>query len=286
MQKLKDKKDEVTASCMKNIIDYFSSIPMEANPRDVNERLQIFVTGLSGIFKPAEQIDFIIKMTTFRHIPIYAHSIMVGKIASCLTEYLAKKNSGCFIGCMDIETAGEASSRVGELCDFAKTGGLCHDIGKITYAGNPFMHARILTDNEFEIVKRHPADGYKMMTREDGNSFFEGHSDIILGHHKYYDNSGGYPEDFDISKSKYRIMIDIVAAADSIDSATDDIWKTYAGVKDLETICAEITAESGRRHSPAVAAVLDDGALRASIGRILAEERGKAYYTAYLHAWS
>jgi len=286
MQKLKDKKDEVMASSMKNIVDYFSLIPMTVSPMDVNEYLQLFVTNVGIFFQPAEHLDFILKMTTFRHIPTYAHSIIVGKIASCLTEFLAVRNPGCFIGFMDITQAGDAQSRAGELCRFAEMSGLCHDIGKITYVNNPFMHARLLTDDEFDIVKSHPAYGHSMMVRIDGASLHEGYSDIILGHHKYFNNAGGYPEDFDIAKSKYRMMVDIVAVADSIDSATDDIGKTYSDIKDLETVCAEITAEAGRRYSPAVAALLEDNAVKISLARILDEERRNAYYAAYLHAWS
>ena len=286
MLKHKDKKEEVMASCMKNIVDYFSLIPMTVSPGDVNAKLMTFVTNLSGIFQPAEQINFILKMTTFRHIQTYAHSIIVGNIASCLTEFLIRRNPGCFVGCMDIDKAEDAQNRAGELCRFAETGGLCHDIGKIKYAGNPFMHARVLTQEEFEIVKRHPREGYEMMIREDGTSLHEGYADIILGHHKYFDNSGGYPDDFDIAKSKYRMMIDIIAAADSIESATDDISKTYTDAKNLNAVCAEIIEGSGRRYSPVVASLLKDDAIKESLARILEEERRNAYYNAYLHAWS
>ena len=286
MKKLKDIREDVINSSMKNIIDYFSFIPMTVRPRDVNEHLQLFVTNLRGIFRPAEQLDFILKMTTFRHIPTYAHSITVGKIASCLTEFLAAENPACFVGCMDITQPEEVRGRLKELCGFAETAGLCHDIGKLTFVSNPYMHARILTEDELEIVKMHPADGHKMMERSDGATLHEGYSDIILGHHKYFDNSGGYPEDFDITKSKYKVMIDIISAADAIDSATDDIGKTYAETKSLETVCAEIRAGAGRRYSPVVADLLGNNAVAASLSRILNEERRDAYYAAYLHAWS
>ena len=286
MQKLQDIRDEVTAVSMKNIIDYFSLIPMTTNPGDVNEYLRLIVNNLSAMFKPAEQLDFILKMTTFRHIPTYAHSIVVGKIASCLTEFLAVRNPDYFVGFMDIKQTEDTKSKIGELCRFAEIGGLCHDIGKIKFVNNPFMHVRILTEAELEAVKDHPSDGYKMMATGDGAVLHEGYSDIILGHHKYYDNSGGYPENFDIAKSGYRIMIDIISVANVIDAATDDIGKTHADVKDLETICAEIIAETGRRYSPDVTALLEDAAVIGALTRILKEERQNAYYAAYTHAWS
>jgi len=286
MQRLKNIKDEVVSSCMKDVIKYFSSLPMTVKPSEVSYYLQIFVTDFGKVFGPGEQIDFILKMTTFRHIPMYAHSIMVGKLASRITELLAEVTPECFVGCMGITEPGEARRRAGELCRFIETASLCHDIGKITYVGNPFMHARVLTDDELEIVTRHPLESHKMMAREDGSPFNEGYSDIARGHHKYYDNSGGYPEDFDTSQSKYKIMIDIVAAADAIDLATDDVGVNSADVKSFDEAADEITAGAGTKYSPVAASLFGDAETRASLARILREERAGAYYTAYLHAWS
>ena len=285
MQKLRERKDEIIAFAAKDTIAFFSSIPMSVNPQDVSEQVKLFATNLSDIFEPAEQLNFVMKMTTFRHIPTYAHSIMVGKIAQCLTEFLAARNPACFIGCMDILRAEDVGSRIGKLRHFAEIGGLCHDVGKISFITNPFLNTRALTKDEFDMVERHPGEGMLMFAREDGRSLNDGYTDVILGHHKHYDNSGGYPESFDIGKSTYRVMIDIIAVADSIDAATDDIGKMYADAKTLETVCAEIKAEAGKRYSPAVAGLLQDNSVSAALAQILAE-RADAYYAAYLHAWS
>ena len=37
--------------------------------------------------------------------------------------------------------------------------------------------------------------------------------DTTLGHHKWYNGKGGYPNDFDNTKSPYRFMIDIITRA-------------------------------------------------------------------------
>ena len=284
MQKLKHRKDEIVSSLLKETVDYFSSIPMTVNPSVISEQLQMFIHSFNDSFEITEHLNFILKMTTFRHIPTHAHSIMVGRIAAFLTKTLIEKNPACFIGCMDIDKAGEAVSRAETLCEFAAMSGLCHDIGKIIYIGNPFMNTRDITDDEYDILRHHPTEGRLMLMLNDTPAY-NGYKDVVAGHHKYYNNSGGYPEDFDIGKSKYRVMIDIISVADSIDAATDNIGKVYGGGKSLETVCFEIKMLAGTRYSPVVAALLEDETVLTELTRILEEERPEAYYEAYSYEW-
>jgi len=286
MQRLRNKRDEVVAAVSSDTIDYFSKVPKTANPREVAAQLVNSAQHLSTVLESTEQLDFILKMTTYRHIPTYAHSIMVGKIAYCLTKFLIKMNPQCFIGNIDISTVEQVFEQSEELCRFAETSGLCHDVGKISYIINPYMHARILTDEEFELIKRHPDDGKTMLVRNDGALHNDGYADIVYGHHKYFDNTGGYPTDFDRKNSKHTIMIDIIAVADSIDAATDDIAKTHAKAKSLDTVCAEVISGAGSRYSPIVADVLQNSDVIDALRYILENERSNAYFTAYNHAWS
>ena len=286
MQRLSGIKDEAVAALSADTIDYFSKIPKSVDPRDVSRQLLNSVKHISSALGPTDQLDFVLKLTTLRHIPTCAHSIMTGKIAAYLTEYLIRKNPRCFVGFFGITHADQVRNRARELRQFVETCGLCHDIGKISYIINPYIHARNLTDDDIGLIKRHPADGAAMLAREDGKTDNDGYAEVIAGHHKHYDNTGGYPAEFDMNNAKYRIVIDILAAADSIDAATDDIAKTYAAVKTLDAVCDEIIAESGSRYSPIAADALRDEEVRKALARILNDSREAAYYTAYLHAWS
>ena len=286
MQRLRGVKDEFVASISKETIEYFSKLPVSVDPRGVSEQLLNSALHLSSALKPDEQLDFVKEMTTFRHIPTYAHSIMVSKIAQRLTEYLISKSPGSFVGCLGICGAEEVRGKAEELCRYAEKSGLCHDIGKISFILNPYMNARILTDEEYEFIRRHTSYGKSMLMRDDNVPYYDAYVDVIFGHHKFFNNAGGYPADFDIESSEYRIMIDIISVADSIDAATDDTIKTYAQPKSLDEVCAEIIADAGNRYSPVVANALEDGILRESLAAILDYERKKAYYAAYCHAWS
>jgi len=286
MHKLRDRKITLLESESREVTKQFSLIPMSVSPVSVSGQLQDFAVNLSDILSPVEQMDFVLKMSVYRHIPTYAHSIVTGKIAQSLAKHLVESSPEYFTGCMGLFDAGDIGEQAPALCDFAYTSGLCHDIGKIAYVCNPYMQARVLTKEEFEVLKQHPDDGAALLKRDDDSALAAGYIDVIRGHHKFYDNSGGYPADFDREKSKYLTMIDIISVADSIDIATDDIGATYVNTKSLETLREEIITEAGSRYSPVVADALKDEAVYAEINRILDIDRREAYYTAYLHAWA
>ena len=285
MRKMKDKKDELLKETTKDVIEQFARIPMNVNPSHVGEQLQSFATALSDVFKPAEQLDFVIKMTIMRHIPTYAHSLVVSMVAECLTDYLLERNPGYLAGCLETTGADDVRSRADELRRYAGKCGLCHDIGKITYVSNPFMQNRVLTPEEFQIVKKHPQDGAAMLNREDGATVNNAYSEVIKGHHKYYDNSAGYPEDYDTSGLKSKPMIDVIAVANAIDAATDELAKAHKEAVSLDEIIKEIISEAGRRYSPEVAMALTDVCTVEKIRNILDVERKNAYYKAYQHTW-
>jgi len=285
MRELRNIKDEFLAEALNKVIHYVTMIPKSANTREITRQLRSFAVDLSEVLEPLEQLNFVLKLTTYRNIPTYAHSIMTGKIAVCLTKFLVSKNPEYFIGCMDLATADDVKVNVYKLYEFAETCGLCHDIGKFSYADNPYMVARVLTEDELEIVRQHPEEGFSMF-KQKKCALYSGYSDVILGHHKFYDNSGGYPESFNITESKHRKMVDIIKVADSIDAATDNVGKAYGTPKSLEDVCAEIRRGSGREYSPVLAELLDDAPVIPALKHVLDIERNEAYYTAYTHAWS
>jgi putative nucleotidyltransferase with HDIG domain len=73
--------------------------------------------------------------------------------------------------------------------DLAHTAGLLHDIGKFIFPDNILFADRKLTDADWEIVKKHPAQGARLVRRVDG---YGPVADIILAHHERMDGTG-YP---------------------------------------------------------------------------------------------
>jgi putative nucleotidyltransferase with HDIG domain len=72
--------------------------------------------------------------------------------------------------------------------DLAHTAGLLHDIGKFALPDR-ILHADVLSDEDWAVVRRHPQDGATLVGRLDG---YGPVADAILYHHEHVDGSG-YP---------------------------------------------------------------------------------------------
>ncbi len=69
--------------------------------------------------------------------------------------------------------------------------GLLHDLGKVAMPSEVLNKPGKLTDAEFDIMKTHPTEGYKMLMASSGVDAVS--LDVVLHHHEKLDGSG-YPE--------------------------------------------------------------------------------------------
>jgi len=98
--------------------------------------------------------------------------------------------------------------------DLVHISGLLHDIGKFIFPDSILLANRRLDDADWEIVKRHPAQGAKVVRQVDG---YGPVADIILAHHERIDGKG-YPRGIagdDIPK-----LARIISVADTYDTMT------------------------------------------------------------------
>jgi len=98
--------------------------------------------------------------------------------------------------------------------ELVHTAGLLHDIGKFTFPDRILVADAKLSDEDWEIVKLHPAQGARLVQRVNG---YGPVADIILAHHEKVDGSG-YPEG--LSGDQVPLLSRMIAIADTYDVMT------------------------------------------------------------------
>ena len=98
--------------------------------------------------------------------------------------------------------------------DVVHTAALLHDIGKFIFPDSILFAASKLTKDEYEIVKRHPEQGARLVERIDG---YGPVAEIILAHHERIDGKG-YPNG--LVHEQIPLAARIISVADTYDVMT------------------------------------------------------------------
>lgn len=213
------------------------------------------------------------------HPPTYVHSRMVAHLSTCLCGHLIERNPNLMIGIENCETAEDVIQNRDTILWFVWHAAVCHDTGKIFIMDTVFVYGRNLLDMEFDLIKTHPRMGAEILKRFPQTKKY---ADVALGHHKWYDNSRGYPEDFDTSSSHLKTIIDIVMCADCLDAATDTVGRSYQRGKSYDEFLAEIREGSGTRYAPWLYDLLSITEVREDIEFLLTDGREKNYHDTYV----
>jgi putative nucleotidyltransferase with HDIG domain len=128
--------------------------------------------------------------------------------------------------------------------DALRFGGLFHDIGKLAVPDSILTKPAGLTDEEYEVIKRHPSDGAKIVEKF---SRLRDAVPLIRHHHERWDGAG-YPEG--LTGESIPLEAGIVGLADAWDAMTTD--RPYHRALTVEEAATEIRRGRGSQFSPAV----------------------------------
>jgi HD-GYP domain-containing protein (c-di-GMP phosphodiesterase class II) len=123
---------------------------------------------------------------------------------------------------------------------------LLHDVGKIAIPKEILNKPSKLTDEEFEIIKRHTIEGQVLLDRVGGLLGRVGK--IVRSCHERWDGKG-YPDG--LAGEEIPLLAAIVGLADAWDAMTTE--RPYAAAMDTEDALDEIRRGSGTQFAPAVA---------------------------------
>ena len=128
--------------------------------------------------------------------------------------------------------------------DKLNTAGLLHDIGKMGTWDSILNKRSKLTDEEYDVVKMHPAKGAEILMPIKELS---GIIPAVRGHHERFDGNG-YPDR--LKGEEIPLLARIMCVADSFDSMTAD--RPYRASPGSEYAVSELKRCSGAQFDPAV----------------------------------
>ena len=131
-----------------------------------------------------------------------------------------------------------------ERLEAVRYGGLFHDIGKIAVPDAILAKPGALTEDEYEVIKRHPVDGADIVGKLGALS---ASVELIRHHHERWDGQG-YPDR--LAGDDVPLEAFVIGLADAWDAMTTD--RPYRRALTLEEATAEVRRGRGTQFAPAV----------------------------------
>lgn len=214
------------------------------------------------------------------HPPTFVHTMMVGKISACLCGHLLRLHPEAFAGVAGYDGKENLTEEKRyEIIQFTYQGALCHDFGKFFVMDIISIYGRKIMDDEFEMIKCHVDLGSDLLLRCESTRKY---ANIARGHHKWYNNSKGYPVEFNTDSIPEKVVIDLVTVADCLDAATDTVGRSYSRGKTIEDMKAEFAQGAGTRYTPFITELMEDEKVLADLEFILSQYREKMYRDTYV----
>ena len=222
--------------------------------------------------------DFALQSLAALHPPTYIHSQMVGQISTCLCSYLVDMKPEVLIGVLGCKNADDVTENREKILSYTYHAAVCHDFGKIPIIDTIFVYGRKLMDEEFSIIKTHPKTGYEMLSRYESTRAY---AEVALGHHRFYDDSKGYPPEFNTADSSVKPIIDSVLCAECMDAATDSVGRSYNKGKTIDDYVREVSEGSGTRYAPWLTEIFENEEVRSDMNYLLTTGREETYRDTY-----
>lgn len=253
---VKYKKKCVRMFC-EDIIRMFRHRKDQQNSTQYNQTLEHVSTypRLIKYLSDEERIGFVMELNVATQVTTYAHSTHVARLAEAMMKAIIRHQRELLVGKLGITSKWQVRLHQRQLINFITRAALCHDIGKNSIVSVVNNDYRQLCDEERRIIRMHPRMGLKYLKISQKLKYYH---DTTLGHHKWYNGKGGYPSDFDNTKSPFRFMIDIITLCDCMQAATERVGRNYKQEKSFEKVMEELREGAGTRYNPDLLKLIDD----------------------------
>ncbi len=143
-----------------------------------------------------------------------------------------------------------------------------HDVGKIGIEDRVLKKPGVLTNEEFEIMKRHTVMGYEIVRQ------VKQLSEMLPGirwHHEAL-NGKGYPDG--IEGDELPLMVRIISVADTFDAITTD--RPYQAGREFPEALSTLRKHAGTKYDPLVVDAMDAALAKGSLAKYEVRRRAVA----------
>ena len=260
-------------------INYKSGMPVEVKQKTVQRMTQDIETAFRNRkdqLRNTEYVRDLLRLSTYDKVTMYLtpeevehflnalnmatqpasyiRSVNTAKITDELMMGIFKYQPQLLVGTLSNESVQDVKKNKKSLMNFAHQSALYHDIGKNSIASLMTKGHRPLMREERRLMQKHTEFALRYLEQ---TPTLAQYSDIALGHHKWYNGKGGYPENFDNTKSALRFMIDVVSIADHIQEAAEQAVRYEGYPSPLKAKMEELRQGAGTRYNPDLVELID-----------------------------
>jgi HD-GYP domain-containing protein (c-di-GMP phosphodiesterase class II) len=155
-----------------------------------------------------------------------------------------------------------------EEVDKIRISATLHDVGKIGIEDRVLKKPGVLTNEEFDIMKRHTVMGYEIVRQvKQLNEMLPG----IRWHHEAL-NGRGYPDG--VNGDELPLMVRIIAVADTFDAITTD--RPYQAAREFSEALEILRKHVGTKYDPIVVDALHSALAKGSLAKFEMRRRAVA----------
>ncbi len=255
---LRGKKD-IMSFMYSQMVRYVRKMPNnELNGKLVQNLLggmRAFVEYPDGI----QMKDFLIRLVVVRNPEICAYLLMTGETARRIMRRAIEKIPESLTGVLDLPDVQAVREHKEELLLFACESGILHDVGRLMTGNLTALSGRSWLEEEKVLYEFHTEAGAKLLESCESTKRY---AMTALGHHRWYDETGGYPSEYRREENPDRQVTDIVGIAAVLVELFVEEQERRVNAQDpgqiLHGAAARILEEAGTRFAPEYAALLPE----------------------------
>lgn len=241
------KKKEVVGLMVRRLVKYIRRMPdnqlSESLQKTLLSVLQAYVEYPDGL----SQKEFILKLVACRNPDSYASSRMAAQVAKLLVDKAVREEPELLTGSLGCSTVDEVRAKAPELSRFVYEGCLLHNVGMMSFDHLVRHIGRGWLEEEKEMHQYHVYSGEIILSQSESTRPYVW---AALGHHRFYDGSGGYPERYRREDDPQPVLTDLISAAVHLIRLLDNRTFLTSQPLPLPEALARIKADAGTRLSP------------------------------------